>query len=1273
MFGDIQDTPSSGEEYWRNLLTYMYKYHADVFKNYKPYIYHHPSYKHVTFNARMLEDLINDLRANDACLGNGYNNNKIILIGHSMGTIISRSVMEEHNLYSHVQKFISLAGVHHGSPGAIGSLVDTTIAASWFAGKDFYSPGACDLISDNYDGFIGTAIKADIQSNNWAAWELMGQRAQAGCLYEDGDFYSNKASFDLHYINQITGGPTGNPANNFNWYVKDQEVPIYSNPWLLNMNQKFITNYQNTADKKYIFYTGYLVTAPTAGLLTFPKVPESPLWTNTLSGSIAMNIAGVSVSGASSISPTCGYWFTDSCVPLSYGILDSSRGRLLQSNGSISNSSNTVYDKNGMEDIPVLGDLFDSAETRNKLEATYFYKVDNNWGAPTRIVYDHDHDQMLQGGYDDVMLYRQNNIGQGQSYKKAEYFTEYSTYVHPGKDIEMRFAYDPVFEQIRFDIVSLVTNDGGAQCQEAGSSAGWYWYNNTCNYEPQNQSCADNLNLCATKTECETDAGGVWCGGECVTDLSSCPEDNCVGAGGIWCDNSCNTSDQLITCPEADCADAGGHWCSAVNECRQISQPCDAVCDAEHRNLCITETACEDGAVNGIWCGDLCREPDDSQVYLCTDSEQCISANNLDLCENVIDCKEQDGYWYQNKCYKYPECKKATISSDLNVFVPYMDVTAYAQDSNEPPWEANLQYSPIDGRILFKVTGEIPYSTDILGKNGENCELTTVAQNGNVHIPNIYSQIPGYEKVFSVDGIMNLIGDGVYYEIDNATVNEIISSQCGTYNVGACITKSTCQTEGFNWCYDRQCQETPCIEEICSLENLDLCKEQAECDEVGGYWYDNKCNAQPDTPVCDAENLDLCTSQTVCEEATGNWCDDNCQKSPCGSVCSLENLDLCKEQAECDEVGGYWYNNKCNAEPDCEVATLSSALDIYIPKISYKEDQIITATYSVNLSFVPQNARMLFEITNIDTVAIDIGNDDGICETSELLSDLEIAIPKLQIQISGLTQVVSANLVYAPIGENVYFELVNADIKELILSVLEKNQCDSGGFFWQKDKCIYNFACEPAVFSEDFDLELPIIQFPSTPDKVSYFKAGLEIVPSLDGRILFKTVNAEVIKDLENVDICIQPTLDANLKLHIPKIAFRNDAGISYLWADLKYVPDETNILFELEKIGFIEDGTAMYSFADHDTLKVLSKGTPINISLDSDRMNGASWEIVNINNSILSNTNNTYFLDCATCPGVETWNFDTLRLGTTKIEMAYSQPGKPSIKVFNLLIQVVQ
>ena len=65
----------------------------------------------------------------------------------------------------------------------------------------------------------------------------------------------------------------------------------------------------------------------------------------------------------------------------------------------------------------------------------------------------------------------------------------------------------------------------------------------------------------------------------------------------------------------------------------------------------------------------------------------------------------------------------------------------------------------------------------------------------------------------------------------------------------------------------------------CTALTPDLCPTQAECEAVGDYWYNNKCN-----------------------------------------------LNLPPTQAECNANGGYWYNGKCNAFPQgtCVPGTIQS-------------------------------------------------------------------------------------------------------------------------------------------------------------------------------------------------------------------------------------------------------------------------------------------------------------------------------------------------------------
>ena len=97
-------------------------------------------------------------------------------------------------------------------------------------------------------------------------------------------------------------------------------------------------------------------------------------------------------------------------------------------------------------------------------------------------------------------------------------------------------------------------------------------------------------------------------------------------------------------------------------------------------------------------------------------------------------------------------------------------------------------------------------------------------------------------------------------------------------------------------------------EPVCDLENLNLCTNDSECTAAGGYWYNNVCNSEPlfesepepvippdipptDTttppedgvepgPVCDSENLDLCVDESECTEAGGYWYDSVCNIEP---------------------------------------------------------------------------------------------------------------------------------------------------------------------------------------------------------------------------------------------------------------------------------------------------------------------------------------------------------------------------------------------------------
>ena len=436
--GDILDQPVSGEAYWRNLLTHMYKYHQKDFKYFKPYIYHYPTYKHVTFNGRIFKELLDQLETKDECIKNALLFDNFIIVAHSMGTIVSRSLMEENNFIDEVLLFISLAGVHHGSPGAMASFVDT----SFIAGKNLFTPGSCDLMCDNYDGLITDDIKGDIQSQLLFSEELLDQRMLAGTVFTNETIYNtNKDSFDLYYIELLGIDSNDNP-----YVKKDREVPIFSNPWLLYLNKQFYETIKQKAAKKYIYHAGFTIWPD------FDFSWDNTLSTNTMDG-VAMFVAGAS-----------GYNFIDGVVPLSSGLHNFSRGRLLNVNEGITIDVN--YDKTNPMPLDPSSYL-----NEDDLKDEYIYKYTNDSNCKARVIYDHDHDRMLNGGYSDIYEYRQNGSS-GIGYDNIDFTDDHEVFLKYYQDVydphtsaAMIFQNDPLFEQIRSDILqsSLQTNFKGRQ------------------------------------------------------------------------------------------------------------------------------------------------------------------------------------------------------------------------------------------------------------------------------------------------------------------------------------------------------------------------------------------------------------------------------------------------------------------------------------------------------------------------------------------------------------------------------------------------------------------------------------------------------------------------------------------------------------------------------------------------------------------------------------------------------------------------------------------
>lgn len=207
--------------YWQNFLNF-YLTSKELQDKYHVYLYHYPTYKHITFNALTLKTLLDDVRANKPA--SGLNNEGMVIIGHSMGGLLARSLTEEYNHFGEtlgsLGKLLTLDTPHHGSPishNTYMGLVNDYI-------KDLNTQGSSDLNWDNFDEHYENS---KIDSNNVARWDITK---------------INIKDFDQYYWGE---------------YCKlNANCKGTFNPWLSWLNQKFQINPAAYKDK-YIFYVAW--------------------------------------------------------------------------------------------------------------------------------------------------------------------------------------------------------------------------------------------------------------------------------------------------------------------------------------------------------------------------------------------------------------------------------------------------------------------------------------------------------------------------------------------------------------------------------------------------------------------------------------------------------------------------------------------------------------------------------------------------------------------------------------------------------------------------------------------------------------------------------------------------------------------------------------------------------------------------------------------------------------------------------------------------------
>jgi len=236
----LRDYDHNEFEYWHNFIDY-YLTTPELYTRYKLYTYHYASYKHISYNGEILKELLDELKQNyNTVLGRALWEDKLVIIGHSMGGLVARSMIEEHQGLGanaeNLQKLITLDTPHHGSHGANQAHWSSDLA-DFIGSKDLGTAGSVDLIWDNYDSYYSHKAGKDASNYDQTLDENDGDSRYS--LLGD-----NKA-FDFHFLAKVPN------LNN------DDAI----NPYLAYLNKSFRLNWANKVNSnsgnKYIFYVAH--------------------------------------------------------------------------------------------------------------------------------------------------------------------------------------------------------------------------------------------------------------------------------------------------------------------------------------------------------------------------------------------------------------------------------------------------------------------------------------------------------------------------------------------------------------------------------------------------------------------------------------------------------------------------------------------------------------------------------------------------------------------------------------------------------------------------------------------------------------------------------------------------------------------------------------------------------------------------------------------------------------------------------------------------------
>ncbi len=242
----IRDYEHNEFEYWHNFISY-YISTPDLYNKFKLYTYHYPSYKHVTYNGKILKNLLDGLRGQDSVIGRGLDEyNGLTIVAHSMGGLVARSMIEEHNGLGYsaerLAKLITLDTPHHGSQGANQAHL-TSDFTDFIGKKDLSTPGSIDLIWDNYDDYYSCKPGKECKLYKETVSKDPSENDSRYNILKDG------GEFDRYYKNDLKA-------------LFETSKYDDVNPYLAYLNKNFVANWADTVnshnENKYIFYVGHV-------------------------------------------------------------------------------------------------------------------------------------------------------------------------------------------------------------------------------------------------------------------------------------------------------------------------------------------------------------------------------------------------------------------------------------------------------------------------------------------------------------------------------------------------------------------------------------------------------------------------------------------------------------------------------------------------------------------------------------------------------------------------------------------------------------------------------------------------------------------------------------------------------------------------------------------------------------------------------------------------------------------------------------------------------